>query len=239
MQGIYDIHTHILPMVDDGAASIREALSIIEDEAEQGVGYIMLTPHYREKIFETDPEVIYSRYEELLEAAGELYPDLDIRLGCELHVPSDLKKTLHYRNFSSLDDTKNVLLEFSSSDSASFIKLKAREVLKLGYFPILAHVERYPSLMNNMIMLELLKESGVRVQINADAVLGESGGQEKKSCQKLLKKNLVDFIASDVHNMTTRKSHIGRAADQICKQFGKEYAEKIFIKNPEKLFEKS
>ncbi len=236
MEGIYDIHTHILPMVDDGAASIREALAIIGEESDQGVGAIMLTPHFREKIFETEVEVICQRYEELLDAASELYPDVDLRLGCELHVLSDMGGTLEGRKYSSLNNSEHVLLEFSGSDTAEYIRLKTKEVVKLGYRPILAHIERYPALINNLILIEMLRELGAAIQVNADSVLGEGSALEKKFCHKLLKREMVDFVASDVHNMTTRRSNIGRAADLIEEKYGRVYAERIFIKNPEQLF---
>lgn len=238
MEGIYDIHTHILPMVDDGAASIREALAIIREESEQGVGAIMLTPHFREKIFETEVEVICQRYEELLDAASELYPDMDLRLGCELHALSDMKGILEDRNYTSLDNSKYILLEFSGMDPAEYIRQKTKEVLKLGYCPILAHIERYPALTNNLILIEMLRELGAAMQINADSVLGEGSSQEKRFCHKLLKRGIVDFVASDVHNMTTRRSNIGRAADMIEKRYGREYAERLFIQNPRHLFAK-
>ena len=236
MEGIYDIHTHILPMVDDGAASIREALAIIGEESEQGVGGIMLTPHFREKIFETDIEVICQRYEELLDAASELYPEMDLRLGCEFHALSDMEEVLEERKYSTLNNTNHVLLEFSGADSAEYIRSKTREVISLGYRPILAHIERYPALTNNLILVELLRDLGAAMQINADSVLGEHSNQEKKFCHKLLKRGMADFVASDVHNMTTRRSNIGRAADLIEEKYGRDYAERLFIKNPSELF---
>lgn len=238
MEGIYDIHTHILPMVDDGAASIREALAIIEEESEQGVGGIMLTPHFREKIFETDIEVICRRYEELLDAASELYPEMDLRLGCELHVLSDMEGILEGRKYSTLNNSDYILLEFSGADTADYIREKTREVIRLGYRPILAHIERYPALTKNMILIEMLREFGAAMQINADSVLGENSSQEKKFCHKLLKREMADFVASDVHNMTTRRSNIGRAADLIEEKYGRDYAERLFIKNPSELFAK-
>jgi protein-tyrosine phosphatase len=239
MNNIADIHTHILPKVDDGAASVREALQILEDEAEQGVTKIMLTPHFRKGMFEPKETEIGRQYRILLGEAKRQFPEMDIRLGCEFHAIPNMMGALGERKTGTLNQTKVLLLEFSGRHSVDYIKEKTEELLNGGYRPIIAHIERYPSVYKELSIIEGLRKKGALVQINADSVLGMDGYHVKRFCKKLLKKRFVDMVASDVHNMTTRTTHIGNCAEWIADKYGEEYAEALFVSNPGQLFQKN
>ena len=236
MKNMYDIHTHIIPKVDDGAASIEEALMILEDEERQGVNGIMLTPHLRRGMFETAESMIYAQYKILLSEAEIRFPKLDIRLGCEFHACSDMEKILNERRLCTFDKSNTVLLEFSSGDSSDYIIRKTKELMALSYNPIIAHIEKYESLYKRYDIVEMLRSLGAGIQIDTDSVLGLSGTRQKRFCAGLLKRELADFAASDVHNMTSRTSSIRECADFIEKKYGEDYAKKIFEYNPSEFF---
>ena len=251
MKNIYDIHTHILPRVDDGTASMREALAVLEDEVSQGVCGIILTPHYRKGLFETEESVIYARYEALLREAKSRFPDLSLRLGCELHVSSAAYQELEKRRHVTLEnctdcltggdkaDRGAILIEFSYEDSEDFIAEQTGAFLTRAYRPVIAHVEYYAALYKHYKVIRELRELGVTIQIDADSVLGYAGKKPMKFTRGLLKRGLVDYVASDVHNMTSRRSHIGACGAFIEAKYGVSYAEKLFKVNPGKFFEKS
>ena len=236
MNGIYDIHTHIIPMVDDGSGSLEESLAIIKSEVGQGVSGIVFTPHFRKGMFEPPEEKISANYSELLTEVKKEFPGLQIGLGCEFHAIMDLEEELEKRRFSTINDGSCVLLEFSGRHSKSFLKERTETTMRLGYLPILAHIERYPVFYEAPELIDSLRRIGVRMQVNADSVLGLEGRAVRKFTRNLLKKEKVDFIASDVHNMTDRASHIGACADFVKKKYGSDYAERIFIRNPLTLF---
>lgn len=236
MKNIYDIHTHIIPKVDDGASSIEEALEILEDEARQGVKGIMLTPHFRRGMFETAESMIYAQFKILLSEAKIRFPELDIRLGCELRVKRDMEDVLKERRFCTMGGGSSVLLEFSSRNSSGYIIRKTKELIMLSYEPIIAHIEKYEALYKRYDIVEQLRELGAGIQIDTDSVLGLSNVRRRKFCAGLLKRRLVDYAASDVHNMTSRRSSIRECADFIEKKYGEGYAKKIFEDNPSEFF---
>ena len=107
----------------------------------------------------------------------------------------------------------------------------------MSYSPVIAHIEAYSELYKRYKAVEELRALGAGIQIDADSVLGYGEAREKKFCIGLLKRRLVDYVASDVHNMTTRKSNIGSCADLIERKYGSDYANEIFVENPCRFFE--
>lgn len=236
---IYDIHTHIIPKVDDGAASLHEALEIIEDEAAQGVRGIMLTPHFGKSSFEAEEDFVLFQYRALKKAVRERFPNIELRLGSEVRVKDNLKVHLAKRSFAELNRKKTVLLEFSREDEESYVLEKTQELSNLGYGVIIAHAERIKSLYRRYKTIEELRNRGVFIQLNADSILGAEDRKREKFCKGLLKRKMADFVASDVHNMTTRRSQIGACRDFLEKKYGAEYAAKLLVENPRRFFEES
>ncbi len=233
---IYDIHCHIIPEVDDGAASMEEALGMLEEEVRQGVECIVLTPHYRVRMFETPEEKILSRYEALCSEAKKLFPDLTLKLGCEFHAHMDMEEDFKTRKHFTMAESDYILLEFSGRHMKSFIKERTMAVLDAGYIPIIAHIERYPAMTGDTEFIGELKDRGALMQVNADAILGADGMKVKNFCKKLLKNDLIDFVDSDAHSLTHRSVHIGECADHIAKKHGEAVARRIFVENPQEIF---
>lgn len=200
-----DIHCHILPKVDDGPDTVAVSKKILENAYKQGVRHMIVTPHYRPEMFEPSMERVLYSYQYLRDIARDM--GITMSLGCE-----------YYRNTNMLDDLKNhrrptmanskyVLVEFSSNDAFLNIRNYIYELDSLGYKPIIAHVERYNSCREVEKVAEL-KDIGAYIQMNAGSVLGEDGRNTKKLCYQLMKNDLVDFVASDTHNITTRKMNL-------------------------------
>lgn len=232
MQGIFDIHCHILPGVDDGAQTMDEAMAILEDERDNGVTGIFLTPHYRREMFETDRVIIAEKYLEVRREAAIAFPEISLYLGCEFHSNMDMLDMVSSNLLYRMHGSKYVLLEFSSVHSKVYIKERTYALLARGYVPILAHVERYPPILNDFSLAGELRDMGALIQVNADALIGKDGFGLKRFTGKLLKNDLIDFIGSDAHNTSDRSCKIGRAYDFVCRKKGKEEADRIFIENP-------
>jgi protein-tyrosine phosphatase len=145
MDDYFDMHCHIIPDVDDGARDIDVSINILKKEYQDGISNIILTPHFREGMFETPEEKIRENYLLLKERVREEIPDMNLYLGCEYHVNMDMEEQLSERTQFRLADSRYVLLEFSGADSAAYIKERVYVALSLGYHPILAHIERYPA----------------------------------------------------------------------------------------------
>lgn len=231
MEGLYEMHAHILADVDDGARNIEETKEILKLEYADGVRKIFLTPHYRKGMFETSEDDILKQYEAAKEIAKEIGEDFELILGCEFYASGDIE-VLQKESTRTLGNTNFVLLEFSDTFSYRDIQNKCYELLMNNYIPIIAHAERYSILRKKIEYVEQIVDMGVYIQINASSILGLDGFNMKRFCKKLMKSDLLHFVGSDVHNLTTRKPLIGKCAKYVEKVMGEEYMKKIFIDNP-------
>jgi len=135
----------------------------------------------------------------------------------------------------TLADSRYALIEFLPGEDYSYIRDALGRVASFGYWPILAHVERYTNVINRMDKAVGLKEdTGCYFQVNAASITGEYGFTTKKVTRKLLREELVEFIATDAHrNEGKRSPKMKACAEWVEKKMGREKAEKIFRRNPE------
>lgn len=229
-----DIHCHILPMIDDGPQSAEEAEAILKEAAEQGVRHIIATPHYRPEMFEPSMKRVVHSYRYMREKAQEY--GIKLRLGCECYRCEDLAKALEEHRRLTLAKSQYVLVEFSGHELFSTIRGCVYELLNHGYKPIVAHAERY-IICQDIKYIQELRELGAYIQINAGSVLGEDGWKIKRYCLRLMKEDMVDFIASDTHNVKSRKMNLRKCMLYVKGKMGKRYMHQIFVENPSKIWE--
>ncbi len=199
-----DIHTHILPNVDDGSSSLEMSIEMIKQELNQGVTDIIFTPHTR---FHRE----FNQKEKLIKAYQEFKVELEKRniegkfyLGSEIYFD---KNTLnHFKNneLLSLNDSKYVLVEFEFESKYDYISESLYSISLLGYLPIIAHVERYQLSFDEIMKL---KKEGNLLQWNASFIA--KGLFKRHYVKKLLKYHLIDYIASDCHSLDNRKPNLG------------------------------
>lgn len=236
-EGIFDIHCHMIPGVDDGAADIKETRKLLQMEYEQGVRNIILTPHFRFQMFETSLEKIKKQFKLVEEAAADISTDLHVYLGCEFHANMEMIPMLREKLVSTMADSRYVLVEFSHSSEASYIRERLSAMLSGGYKPIVAHIERYEATRTNLDFVEELVDMGACMQINADSIVGKDGFFTKRYCYNLMKNDLIQFVGSDCHDSKKRISRIGEASRNVTKKMGKAYAEELFVRNPQKIID--
>ena len=227
-----DIHTHLLFGVDDGAESLQESLDMIQDAKEQGVNAIILTPHCRYGMFQYQREKVDANFKVLKEKAAPL--GVQLYLGTELHINSMAVEKVEKGKCHTLADTHYVLTEYSYETEFKFLKASVQDMIFHGYVPIIAHVERYKCL-NDLKNIELLREIGAMIQVNADAVIGKNGLRAKSYTKKLLKYAYVDFVASDCHGLEKRSSNMGKCSEYLYKKYDPRYVDKILKKNAEEI----
>ena len=236
-KGLFDIHCHIVPSVDDGSDSREETMKMLRMEYTQGVRNIIATPHFRKRMFETPLETVKEQFQVLRECAFEISDEFKVYLGCEFHANMEMAEMLKTGQVVSMAGSRYVLTEFSGSVEAAYIKERLYSLLSHGYRPIIAHIERYESMRKDVSLAEEVADMGAFIQVNADSILGKEGFGTKRYCKKLLKSELVHFVGSDCHGSARRVSRIGEAYDYIEKKWGSPYADQIFIKNPQKILE--
>lgn len=228
----FDLHTHILCGVDDGAKTPEEMYAMLEMAYEDGARAICLTPHYSPYLFGDTLEQSEKSFNLLLEYASEKHPDLQLFLGHELGYHHAGLEALNEGKCRSIAGSRYVLVDFPENIGFFEIK-KAMDVLqRSGYIPILAHTERYRSLAKQFTWIEDFVAGGGIVQINASSVLGSWGRHAKKQWIKLLRKDLVHVIASDGHNLTSRQPKISTCLDYIFKHCDEQTVQTLLWDNP-------
>ena len=231
---IADIHTHILPGVDDGAKSTEEALEMLRIASSEGITDIILTPHYQSGRFYTPGDVIREKtagLQSLVEQEGipiRLYP------GTEIYFRSGLEKRLENGQLATMNGSSFVLVEFSPVEEFSYMRNALEELLGLGYHPILAHVERYRCMREETSRVRELKGMGCQIQANAGSIAGEYGYLTKNYLHRLLKEHLVDYVGTDAHNVSGRAPHMKKCAERLYRKYGEAYADCILYENAEK-----
>lgn len=230
-----DTHCHLLYGVDDGPKKIEESIAMLKEAASQGITDIILTPHYRRRMFQFDKSLVLRNKESLDQYADEF--GIRLHLGTEFHVNGDILEYLEKGRCLTLADSDYVLTEYAYDTEYSYIFKMTQELIRYGYVPVIAHVERYRCLVQKPSHLEVLKEIGGVIQVNANAIIGQEGWKTKQYCKKILKKGWVDIVASDSHGIRTRVCNMEKCYSYLCRKYGEKLANRLMIKNPGNIIE--
>lgn len=191
-----DIHSHILPGVDDGARDLAESLKMLEVAKSTGVTSIVCTPHCRDPYFDYDE--MWDAYDLLVEHAD----GFPLRMGFEVNHRKLMQLGDEWIDRLAFDNGREFLLELSSNCTEADFEEYERTIFQLqglGYEVIIAHPERYRAVQKNINLARNLVEMGCKLQASADFVAGGRLGKEKKPAKRLFEENLYSYIASDAH----------------------------------------
>ena len=221
-----DIHNHVLFGVDDGAKSIEESLAMLKSAKSQGIDTVFATPHFYS--FNTDIESYKSKVENNFNilknsAVGDEFPE--VFLGYEVHYFNDIYKSSLVKSLS-LNNSEYLLLELDHREITDKVISDIEELRwQLGLKPIIAHIERYRKYKGYSKLLSVLDHENYFSQITADSLFMNP---YKKPSLNLIKNNMVDFIASDAHNSTSRAFCLRKSYEFILNKFGSKIVENIF-----------
>lgn len=224
----FDIHTHILPCIDDGAQSFEESIALLELMQKQGITHVLATPHFYPQEdnltdFSEKISVAFAKLED--EVVKRNLPK--IYLGCEMLYFEGIgqSKSLPVLCISG---SRYLLLELTDNCINETLFQDLRDIKSnCNITPIIAHIERYHKAKNYKKLLKFIAEEKVLAQINASSVLIPAF---KRTIKKLLKENLVQFIATDTHSVEERPPMLLPALKVISDLLGTEYSQRL-IKN--------
>lgn len=237
-----DIHSHIVFDVDDGPRNKKETKALLQYAYDQGIRTIVSTSHRRKRMFETPEEKIAANFQEVQKIAKEVADDLQVVYGAEIYFTSDVLDKLEKNRIPTLGGTSYALIEFSMDTPWKEIHKALSDVLRLGITPVVAHIERYHALENEEKKVQDLINMGCYIQINSSSVLkpklfGDKYKFMKKRAQYFLDRDLVHFVASDMHNLDARPPYMKEAYQVIQKKYGKQKANELFEENQRILLE--
>lgn len=226
-----DIHSHVLPYIDDGARDAEMSLAMLRLAESEGISDIIVTPHYRKGHYKGERrqiEKVLSEMRDLMKQEGihvNLYP------GNEIYYHSELEEKLESGMISTMNSTEYVLVEFSPMEDFMYIRRAVDDLFSMGYIPIIAHVERIQCVEKSIERARELKRIGCDLQVNAASVVGETGFWCKRFVHKLLREELVDYIGTDAHDDKKRRPVIKKCADILYRKYNQVYVDEILFQN--------
>ena len=226
-----DIHSHILPNIDDGARSIEETFNLIKEAENVGFKAIVATSHYS-KYYQTEtPEremwvnIVYKKIQEQ-DIKTELY------LGNEIYLSENTMKILEEGKASTINDTSYVLFELPFDKEPLELYNVVSEMLQNKLVPILAHPERYAYVQQDPELVYDLIQKGVLMQANYGSIIGAYGRKAKITVKKLLENNMIHFLGSDCHRQNTIYPKIPKTIIELKKVIGENKLEELSTINP-------
>jgi protein-tyrosine phosphatase len=224
-----DIHCHPLPGIDDGAKSFDIAVAMCQMAAKDGTTHMVATPHCNYK-YHFDLETNRAKLRELQSAVGE---SPSLLLGCDFHLSYDnLRKLKEPGSEFSINKTQYLLVEFADHFIPEQMDNVFYEIETAGYAPILTHPERNPVIQRKPELLYHWVGRGCLIQLTAMSYVGGFGPRAQTLSEEWLERNLVNFFASDAHDLTHRPPVLSSCYKKIVSVRGKELADLLLKTNP-------
>lgn len=232
-----DIHNHILPGLDDGAANKKTSLQMLRMAAEDGITHLIATPHFHYRRGHAAPEQIRNTLTLMQEMADEEGIPVHLYAGNELYYTHDLLEIVKAKEALTLADSEYVLLEFSPETEQRKIQNAVYHFLSEGYYPVIAHMERYQAFYNQPDFVETILRMGAYYQVNAGSITGNAGWALKRFTRRMMKYGMVQFVATDAHDLQKRQPNLSAASDWIEKKLGESEMRDYMYENPLKILE--
>ncbi len=245
-----DIHSHILPGVDDGAEALADTVAMIRELAMAGVTDIVATPHY---IFETSYAMPAKTNEEILAIVRKAVERTGVRvnlyLGNEIYIDKRILRLLELAAVKPLAESRYLLIELPMNGKFEGAEDIFKELMEKGYKVILAHPERYAKFQKDFAGLEKLHEMGILFQCNIGSILGQYGKKVEKLVRRLAKQKWIFAFGSDIHH-PSRAEYLERlearkartflevAKERLLNYYSEMELEQVLVENPREILKK-
>ena len=217
-----DIHSHLIPGIDDGSKTIQESVLLVKSLKELGFKKLITTPHIMHHRYPNSSEIILSGLKDLKLELKNQKVDIEIEAASEYYLDEHFMKLLKKRDILTFGD-KYLLFEMSYGLKPLNLMSTIFEMKVAGYQPVLAHPERYLFMHRDFKVYEKLKEEGVLFQLNLNSLGGYYSKPVQKIAQKLVQNGWIDFLGSDTH----KESHL----QHFSKNLNSKTLSKIFKTN--------
>ncbi|WP_350345073.1 CpsB/CapC family capsule biosynthesis tyrosine phosphatase [Proteinivorax tanatarense] len=200
-----DVHSHILPGIDDGASCIEQAIEMAKIAQQENITKIISTPHYLGEGQDASKESILKAAKLLNQSCVDNGIDIDILVGQELYANINLLEDIKNNNVLPLANTDFLLIEFPMMSLPSWADDILHGIMVLGYKPVIAHPERYGYVINNPDIVKEWINMGCFTQINSMSITGRFGSKVQKVVKELATRDMIHLLGTDSH------SHRGRS----------------------------
>ncbi len=196
-----DMHSHLIPGIDDGAENLDDAVAMVVKLRDLGYAKIITTPHTYKEYYPNTSATILEGLKVLKTRLEELQIAVEVEAASEYFIDEHFAELLENKDLLTLGNTNYVLVEISFFGAPPGFEDYVFQMGLAGYRPVLAHPERYAFFAGNFKKYERLVDLGCSLQINALSLTGRYGSLAQKTAEKLLKNEMVSFFGTDCHNM--------------------------------------
>ena len=228
-----DLHTHILPGIDDGAATLEQSLEMARIAVDDGIEVMACTPHIYPGLYMNDATGISLARDKLQTHLNEAGINLQLVIGADAHLVPELLSGLKSGRVPTLNNSRYFLLEPSHHVAVPNFDSSVFDIMVAGYTPVITHPERLTWIEDHYAMFVDCAKRGAWIQITAGAILGKFGTRAQYWSERLLEDGLVHIIASDAHNTGRRSPKMTQAYEHACKIVGKEEAARMVTERPQ------
>jgi tyrosine-protein phosphatase YwqE len=193
-----DMHSHLIPGIDDGAKTIEDSIALIKSLHALGFTKLISTPHIMSDFYRNTPDTIMQGLEQVRQVVKAEHIPVTIEAAAEYYLDDGFIHKLEEEKLLTIGDNY-LLFEISYVNAPDNLMQVIFRMQVLGYKPIMAHPERYPFWGNNFDFYGSLREQGVLLQINVNSLSGYYGPDAKRIAEKLVEKEWVDLIGTDTH----------------------------------------
>lgn len=232
-----DIHSHIIPNVDDGARSVEETFNILKEAQEAGFTDVILTSHFLLNYYETNAQELIFWKEKLQEVLKKQGTKINLHSGMEIYITNQMEELLENKKILTLANSRYMLIELPLATNVKYFDYVVYYLEAKGIKPIIAHPERYKCVQKDPDIVEEYIEKGCLIQCNYGSIVNLYGREAEKTIKTLLKKNQVHFLGSDVHRENGTYLIILDAIKKIRKIIEKNKINEITTINPKKILQ--
>ncbi len=230
-----DIHSHIIPNVDDGARSVEETFNILKEAQEAGFTDVILTSHFLLNYYETNAQELIFWKEKLQEVLKKQGTKINLHSGMEIYITNQMEELLENKKILTLANSRYMLIELPLATNVKYFDYVVYYLEAKGIKPIIAHPERYKCVQKDPDIVEEYIEKGCLIQCNYGSIVNLYGREAEKTIKTILKKNQVHFLGSDVHRENGTYLIILDAIKKIRKIIGENKINEITTINPKKI----
>ncbi len=195
-----DLHSHLIPGIDDGSKNLEDSLAMLKRFSELGFKKVITTPHVMSDFYKNTPEIILGGLEKVKQALKEAGIQIEIEAAAEYYLDLHFEELIEQHNLLTFGDN-HVLFELSFSSEPPRVKEAIFNLQTQNYKPIMAHVERYPFYFNEFEKIEDFRNRGCLIQLNINSLSGQYGPAVKKMAEDMIDRDLIDVIGSDCHHL--------------------------------------
>ncbi|MGR3812146.1 tyrosine-protein phosphatase [Jiulongibacter sp. NS-SX5] len=195
-----DMHSHLLPGVDDGAENAEDSFELINGLHELGFKKLITTPHIYTDFYKNSRTTLQPAFEKIKEKEGIRYPEVEFQYSAEYFLDTFFEEKVKNKELIPFGEN-HVLIEISFVGYSPILEETVFELVMQGYKPILAHPERYTYLAKSFQKFRKLRELGCELQLNINSLGGYYGKASEEMAHRLMEEKLVSYLGTDMHHL--------------------------------------